>query len=71
VPAEFHDASVLALYLLPQVNLKLWPERPKESKAGARTVSHPCEMGDREPDEKIAIGWSTVCLRTVTREAPE
>jgi SAM-dependent methyltransferase len=44
------DASVVALYLLPAVNLRLRPRLLTELPAGARIVSHAFDMGDWEPD---------------------
>jgi SAM-dependent methyltransferase len=44
------DASVVALYLLPAVNLRLRPRLLTELPAGARVVSHAFDMGDWEPD---------------------
>jgi hypothetical protein len=47
---NFSEATVLTLYLLPDVNLKL---RPKilEMKPGTRVVSHNYDMGDWQPDD--------------------
>lgn len=46
---DFSEATVLTLYLLPDVNLKL---RPKilQMKPGTRVVSHNYNMGDWEPE---------------------
>ncbi|WP_143960539.1 SAM-dependent methyltransferase [Litoribacter populi] len=45
---DFSEATVVTLYLLPQVNMKL---RPKilDLKPGTRVVSHNYDMGDWEP----------------------
>src|SRR5512142_451906 len=37
--ADFHEASVVTLYLLPELNLKLQPRLLQELKPGARVVS--------------------------------
>jgi hypothetical protein len=49
---DFSEATVLTLYLLPDLNLKL---RPKilELKPGTRVVSNTFKMGDWSPDEFI------------------
>lgn len=51
---DFSQASVLTLYLLPELNLKL---RPKilDMKPGTRVVSHQFRMGDWEPDEHATV----------------
>lgn len=40
------DADVIALYLLPRINLELRPRLLTELAAGARIVSHAFDMGD-------------------------
>jgi SAM-dependent methyltransferase len=67
--ADFRDASIVTLYLLPDVNLKLRPKLLKDLKVGSRIVSHQFSMGDWEPDKKIDIDWRTVYLWTVTEKA--
>jgi SAM-dependent methyltransferase len=67
--ADFRDATIVTLYLLPEVNLKLRPKLLKDLKVGARIVSHQFDMGDWEPDKKVEIDWRTLYLWTVTPEA--
>lgn len=67
--ADFHDANIVTLYLLPEVNLKLRPKLLKDLKVGSRIVSHQFDMGDWEPDEKITLDWRTIYLWTVTEKA--
>ena len=67
--ADFRDASIVTLYLLPEVNLKLRPKLLKDLKVGSRIVSHQFNMGDWEPDKKIEIDWRTIYLWTVTEKA--
>ena len=64
--ADFHDANVVTLYLLPDVNLKLRPKLVKELKVGSRIVSHQFNMGDWEPDKQVQVDWRTIYLWTVT-----
>jgi len=67
--ADFHDATVVTLYLLPEVNLKLRPKLLKELKVGTRIVSHQFDMGEWKPDKKIEMDWRTVYFWTVTEQA--
>lgn len=47
---DLSDATVVTLYLLPQVNLKLRPKLLKELKPGTRIVSHAFDMGEWKPE---------------------
>jgi SAM-dependent methyltransferase len=49
--ADIHNATVVALYLLPDVNLRLRPKLLKELKPGTRIVSRDFRMGDWKPDK--------------------
>ena len=44
------DSSVIALYLLPRINLALRPRLLTELRPGARIVSHAFDMGDWRPE---------------------
>lgn len=54
-------ASVLTMYLLPEVNLMLRPNVWKQMKPGSRVVSHDFDMGDWKPLKTESIkdrsGW--------------
>jgi SAM-dependent methyltransferase len=50
---DFSSATVVTMYLLPELNLKLRPIILK-MKPGTRVVSHAFHMGDWEPDEQFA-----------------
>lgn len=45
-----YEASVVALYLLPRINLRLRPRLMTELAPGARIVSHAFHLGDWGPD---------------------
>jgi SAM-dependent methyltransferase len=45
-----YEASVIALYLLPEVNLRLRPRLLTELRPGSRIVSHAFDMGDWRPE---------------------
>lgn len=52
---DFHEANVLTLYLLPDVNLALRSKILAELKPGSRVVSHDYGMGDWHPDAQETI----------------
>jgi SAM-dependent methyltransferase len=52
---DFSKATVVTMYLLPDLNLKLRPILLK-MKPGTRVVSHAFTMGDWEPDQEIEAG---------------
>jgi SAM-dependent methyltransferase len=53
---EIGEASVITMYLLTAINLKLRP-RLLELKAGTRIVSHAFELGEWRPDEIAQVGF--------------
>lgn len=52
---DFSRASVLTLYLLNSVNLRLRPQLFEQLKPGTRIVSHDFSMGDWAADEKTDL----------------
>jgi SAM-dependent methyltransferase len=46
---DLSPASVLTMYLLPEVNLLIRPNISKQMKPGSRVVSHDFDMGDWKP----------------------
>jgi cyclopropane fatty-acyl-phospholipid synthase-like methyltransferase len=58
--ADFRDATVVTMYLLSAVNLRLRPKLLAELKPGTRIVSHAFNMGDWKPDATYRVGSSTV-----------
>jgi SAM-dependent methyltransferase len=52
---DFHQADVLTLYLLPDVNMALRPKILAELKAGSRVVSHDYDMGAWRPDAQETV----------------
>jgi len=50
--SDFRDATVVTLYLLPSLNVKLMPKLKAELKPGTRIVSHAFDMGTEWPPEK-------------------
>ena len=57
---DFKDATVVTLYLLPDLNLKLRPRLLAELKPGTRIVSHQFDMGDWKPERKIEMSAGRV-----------
>jgi cyclopropane fatty-acyl-phospholipid synthase-like methyltransferase len=51
--ADVREATVVTLYLLPSVNLRLRPKLQEQLKPGARIVSHSFDMGDWKPDKEV------------------
>jgi precorrin-6B methylase 2 len=63
--ADISKATVVTLYLLPSVNLRLRPKLLAELKPGTRVVSHNYDMGDWKPDQVVNVGSHTVYVWTV------
>jgi len=63
--SDFREASVVTLYLLPEVNLRLRPILLEQLKPGTRIVSHQFDMGDWKPEKTVEIGWRRVHVWTV------
>ena len=67
--ADFAPASVVTLYLLPDINIKLKPQLWRQLKPGTRIVSHAFDMGDDWPPEDTQrVGHNTVYRWTIKRE---
>jgi predicted O-methyltransferase YrrM len=52
--ARFDDATVVMLFLWPEINLKLRPRLQRELRPGTRIVSHWHDMGDWPPDRTVS-----------------
>ena len=57
---DFSPASVVTMYLLPDVNLKLKPNLLSQLKPGSRIVSHSFDMGDWKPDKVERVDGRTI-----------
>ena len=66
---DLRDATVVTLYLLPELNRRLRPKLWKELKPGSRVVSNMFGMGDWQPDRELRVATSTVFLWTIPRDA--
>ncbi len=63
--ADIKDATVVMLYLLPDVNLKLRPKLLADLKPGTRIVSHNYDMGDWKPEKTQTINLPDGTQHTV------
>jgi precorrin-6B methylase 2 len=54
--ADIHEASVVTLFLLSSVNLKLRPKLLADLKPGTRIVSNTFDMGDWKPEKEAIVG---------------
>jgi ribosomal protein L11 methylase PrmA len=57
---DISEATVVTLYLLPSLNLKLIPKFEKELKPGTRIVSHSFDMGDWKPEQTLDVDGRAV-----------
>lgn len=62
---QFKDATVVTLYLLPDLNVKLRPRLLSELKPGTRIVSHQFDMGTWKPEKKVELNGRMIYLWTV------
>jgi hypothetical protein len=56
---DLREASVVTLYLLPSLNVRLRPKLYRELRPGTRIVSHAFDMGDWEADSIIEVSGET------------
>ena len=67
---DLSPATVVTMYLLPDVNLKLKPNLLKQLKPGSRVVSHAFDMGDWKPDKTERVNGRTIYLWTIPAKSP-
>lgn len=53
--ANFNEATVVTLFLLPQINLKLRPKLLTDLKPGMRVVSNTFDMGDWKAEKEASL----------------
>jgi len=66
--ANISEASVVTLYLLPSLNLKLRPKLWNDLKVGTRIVSHAFDMGDWTPEQELEVDGRRVFFWTITED---
>ena len=62
---DIRSATVVMLYLLPDINLRLRPKLLSDLKPGTRVVSHDFGMGDWKPDKEEIVDGSHLYLWTI------
>lgn len=73
---DLSEATVVTLYLWPEINVKLRPKLLRQLDPGDRIVSHDFRMGDWAPDSTVDAGLGNtgnevVYLWTVPETVPE
>jgi precorrin-6B methylase 2 len=63
--SDLSEATVVTLYLLPELNLKLLPKLLKELKPGTRIVSHAFDMGTWTPEQALNLDGRSVYFWTI------
>jgi hypothetical protein len=66
---DISEATVVTLYLLPRLNVKLRPKLLNELKDGTRIVSHAFDMGDWQPEKHLKVDGRDVYFWTVNEAA--
>jgi tRNA G37 N-methylase Trm5 len=54
--ADIHEATVVTLFLLPDVNMRLRPKLLQDLKPGTRVVSNTFDMGDWKAEKEVTVG---------------
>lgn len=63
--ADLSRATVVAFYLLPEVNRELLPKLLQVLKPGTRIVSHAFDFGSWKPEQSIEVNGCKIFLWTV------
>jgi precorrin-6B methylase 2 len=66
---DLKEASVVTLYLLPEVNLRLRPKLWNELKPGTRVVSHAFDMGDWPPEQRVEVEGKTIYFWVIPKKS--
>ena len=67
---DLREATVVTLYLEPDLNLRLRPKLLLQLDPGDRVVSHDFDMGAWTPDRTEKMGGSTIYLWTIPKQIP-
>jgi tRNA G37 N-methylase Trm5 len=62
---DISEATVVTLYLLPSLNLRLLPKLNSQLKPGTRVVSHSFDMGSAKPTETLNVNGRTIYFWTI------
>jgi ribosomal protein L11 methylase PrmA len=66
---DLTEASLVTLYLLPEVNVRLRPKLLRELRSGSRIVSHSFDMDEWKPDKTVEVNGKTLHLWIVSEAA--
>lgn len=64
---SLREASVVTLYLLPSLNVKLIPKLKRELKPGTRIVSNSFDMGEWEAEKTMEVEGRTIYFWTIPK----
>lgn len=67
--ADISEATVVTLYLLPRLNVKLRPRLFSQLKNGTRIVSHAFDMDDWAPEKQLKVEGRDVYYWTINHAA--
>jgi SAM-dependent methyltransferase len=62
---DIHEATVVTMYLLPSLNLKVLPKLNAELKPGTRVVSHQFDMAGYPPERTVSVSGRNIYLWTI------
>jgi SAM-dependent methyltransferase len=68
---DISAATVVALYLSPEINLRLRPKLLRELRPGSRVVSHQFDMGDWQPERTLQVAVAGASRRVFLWRIPE
>ena len=67
---DISEATVVTLYLLPEVNLRLRPKLWTELRPGTRVISNAFDMGDWKYEKVIFVGENPIYFWTIPVTPP-
>ncbi|MDM9382021.1 class I SAM-dependent methyltransferase [Chlorogloeopsis sp. ULAP01] len=67
---DLSEATVVTLYLLPDINVKLRPKLLKELKPGTLVVSHAFDMGEWKPERVEQVEGRTIYVWRIPKNPP-
>ncbi|NJM69350.1 MAG: methyltransferase domain-containing protein [Scytonema sp. RU_4_4] len=68
--SNFSEATVVTLYLLPELNVRLRSQLFKQLKPGTRIVSHAFDMREWKPEKVEQVDGRTIYFWTIPKQIP-